>query len=189
MADHFLRNSTQTIAGIASAPLLGLCSAKTCFCLLTRSFELAHACRAGGPLSVGLGLVQVETLAGVLCLGSQIVQMLGGHGFESKTSAPTPRRLAAEAPSCHHRAVLENPASEPGLAFSIGVNNLKLTSSQQVIDVVMRAMLICGIAGYRNDSKLTLGRHLRDAIGAGVMVNNDRILGQNATMQIGLREG
>ena len=35
----------------------------------------------------------------------------------------------------------------------------------------------------------TLGRHLRDACGAGLMVNNDRILGQNATMQIGLREG
>ena len=50
-------------------------------------------------------------------------------------------------------------------------------------------MIVCGIQGFRNDSKLSLGRHLRDAIGAGVMVNNDRILGQNATMQIGLREG
>ncbi len=68
------------------------------------------------------------------------------------------------------------------------MNNLKLTSSQQVIDVVMRAMMICGIAGYRNDSKLTLGRHLRDATGAALMVNNDRILGQNATMHVGLRE-
>ena len=87
-----------------------------------------------------------------------------------------------------YRAVLANPAAEPGLAFSIGVNNLKLTSSQQVIDIVMRAMLICGINGYRNDSKLTLGRHLRDATGAALMVNNDRILGQNATMHVGLRE-
>ena len=87
-----------------------------------------------------------------------------------------------------YRAVLADPQSEPGLAFSIGVNNLKLTSSQQVIDVVMRAMLICGINGYRNDSKLTLGRHLRDATGAALMVNNDRILGQNATMHVGLRE-
>jgi acyl-CoA dehydrogenase len=87
-----------------------------------------------------------------------------------------------------YRQLLENPQQEPGLAFSIGVNNLKLTSSQQVIDVVMRAMMICGIAGYRNDSKLTLGRHLRDATGAALMVNNDRILGQNATMHVGLRE-
>ena len=87
-----------------------------------------------------------------------------------------------------YRALLDSPDAEPGLAFGIGVNNLKLTCSQQVIDVVMRAMLICGIAGYRNDSKLTLGRHLRDATGAALMVNNDRILGQNATMHVGLRE-
>ena len=57
-----------------------------------------------------------------------------------------------------------------------------------VLDIVTRAMVICGIQGYRNDSKLTLGRHLRDAMGASLMVNNDRILGQNATMHVGLRE-
>jgi acyl-CoA dehydrogenase len=74
-------------------------------------------------------------------------------------------------------------------SFAIRINNLKLTCSQQVLDVVARSMVICGIAGYRNDSKLSLGRHLRDATGAGLMVNNDRILGQNATMQVGLREG
>jgi acyl-CoA dehydrogenase len=73
--------------------------------------------------------------------------------------------------------------------FVVRMNNLKLTASQLVVDVVGRAMVICGIAGYRNDSKLSLGRHLRDATGAGLMVNNDRILGQNATMQVALREG
>jgi len=48
-------------------------------------------------------------------------------------------------------------------------------------------MLICGISGYRNDSKHSLGRQLRDAYGAALMVNNDRILGQSSTMQIVLR--
>jgi len=72
--------------------------------------------------------------------------------------------------------------------FVVRVNNLKLSASQMVLDVVTRAMVICGIQGYRNDSKLTLGRHLRDAMGASLMVNNDRILGQNATMHVGLRE-
>lgn len=74
-------------------------------------------------------------------------------------------------------------------AFVIRVNNLKLAASQMVVDLVGRAMVICGIAGYRNDSKLSLGRHLRDATGAELMVNNDRILAQNATMQVALREG
>jgi acyl-CoA dehydrogenase len=72
--------------------------------------------------------------------------------------------------------------------FVVRVNDLKLSASQMVIDIVQRAMLICGIQGYRNDSKLSLGRHLRDATGAAIMVNNDRILGQNATMHFGIRE-
>jgi len=82
-----------------------------------------------------------------------------------------------------------DPEAFASYGFVIRVNNLKLNASQLVLDVVSRAMVICGIAGYRNDSKLTLGRHLRDATGAGLMVNNDRILGQNATMQVALREG
>jgi acyl-CoA dehydrogenase len=81
-----------------------------------------------------------------------------------------------------------NPDALSNFAFVIRVNNLKLTASQLVLDVVMRAMLICGIQGYRNDSKLSLGRHLRDATGAGLMVNNDRILGQSAMMHVALRE-
>ncbi|HUP31192.1 MAG TPA: acyl-CoA dehydrogenase family protein [Usitatibacter sp.] len=85
-----------------------------------------------------------------------------------------------------HRA--GSPEAFSNYAFSIRVNNLKLTASHLVLDIVMRAMMICGIQGYRNDSKLSLGRHLRDATGAGLMVNNDRILGQNAMMQVALRE-
>ncbi len=81
-----------------------------------------------------------------------------------------------------------DPEAFSGFAFAIRVNNLKLTASEMVIEIVQRAMLICGIQGYRNDSKLSLGRHLRDATGAALMVNNDRILGQNATMHVGLRE-
>lgn len=72
--------------------------------------------------------------------------------------------------------------------FAIRVNNLKLTCSTLVVDVVLRSMIICGIQGYRNDSNFTLGRHLRDAVGAALMVNNDRILGQNATMHVALRD-
>ena len=69
-----------------------------------------------------------------------------------------------------------------GFGFAIRTNNLKLSSSQLIVDIVSRAMLICGIAGYRNDSKYSLTRQLRDAYGAALMVNNDRILKLNATM-------
>lgn len=73
--------------------------------------------------------------------------------------------------------------------FSGRINNLKLTASQLVVEVVGKAMLICGISGYRNDSVHSLGRQLRDAYGAALMVNNDRILGQSSTMQLLQREG
>ena len=72
--------------------------------------------------------------------------------------------------------------------FSIRTNNLKLSSSQLIIDIVSRAMLICGISGYRNDSKFSLARHLRDAYGAALMVNNDRIIKLNATMLLAHKE-
>ena len=90
----------------------------------------------------------------------------------------------------YQKLLLEDAAdSFSGFGFALKINNLKISASQQVVDIVSRAMLICGIAGYKNDSKLSLGRHLRDAIGAGLMVNNDRILNHNATMHIGQREG
>ena len=69
-----------------------------------------------------------------------------------------------------------------GFGFAIRINNLKVSSSNIAVDIVNRAMLICGIAGYRNDSKFSLGRHLRDAHGAAIMVNNDRIMNHNANM-------
>ncbi|HYC60990.1 MAG TPA: acyl-CoA dehydrogenase family protein [Thermoanaerobaculia bacterium] len=75
-----------------------------------------------------------------------------------------------------------------GFGFATRINNLKVSSSQLVVEIVSQAMLICGIAGYRNDSRFTLARHLRDAYGAALMVNNDRILGHNATMLLALKE-
>jgi hypothetical protein len=65
----------------ADASLLCLSGAKTRFCLLVGAFELAQARQAGGALPVDLGLVELIALAGVLSLGSQIVQMPGGLGF------------------------------------------------------------------------------------------------------------
>ena len=66
--------------------------------------------------------------------------------------------------------------------FAIRMNNLKLNCSTSVVDIVGQAMLICGMSGYRNDSKSSLGRLLRDAYGAALMINNDRIYGANAAM-------
>ena len=72
--------------------------------------------------------------------------------------------------------------------FSIRTNNLKINASQQIIDIIGKAMMICGISSYRNNSKNSLNRHLRDAYGASLMVNNDRIMLHNSTLSVMHRE-
>ena len=100
-------------------------------------------------------------------------------------------RNNVNAAAADYQRMLDNddPEAFRSFGFATRINNLKLSSSQLVVDIVGRAMLICGISGYRNDSKFALGRHLRDAYGAALMVNNDRILAHNATMLLALKEG
>jgi acyl-CoA dehydrogenase len=69
-----------------------------------------------------------------------------------------------------------------GMGFAITMNSLKVSTSTLVVEIINRAMAICGMAGYREDSPYSLGRTLRDAHGAAVMVNNDRINSNTAQM-------
>lgn len=63
------------------------------------------------------------------------------------------------------------------IGFVVAMNSIKISSSQAVGEIVTAAFLICGILGYRNDSPYGLGRAMRDALSAPIMINNDRILG------------
>jgi len=73
-------------------------------------------------------------------------------------------------------------------SYAIRVNNVKLRCSEMLVDIVSKSLFIVGISGYQNNSKNSLSRHIRDAYGAAIMVNNDRIRGHNATMHIALRD-
>jgi acyl-CoA dehydrogenase len=73
------------------------------------------------------------------------------------------------------------------IAFGVGMNALKVSASTLVVDIVRECMLICGLASYRLDTPYALGRHLRDSMGAALMVNNDRIMANNAQMLLVLR--
>ncbi len=83
---------------------------------------------------------------------------------------------------------LTDPTRLTSMGFAIQMNNLKLSSSTLVVDIVGRAMQICGISGYREDSPYSLSRSLRDAHGAALMVNNDRIYGTTAQMLLIAKE-
>jgi acyl-CoA dehydrogenase len=74
------------------------------------------------------------------------------------------------------------------MPFAVAMNNLKVGSSQMAVQVINQALLVCGLSGYKNDSPYSLGRHLRDAHSAALMVNNDRILANTGTLLMALRE-
>jgi acyl-CoA dehydrogenase len=82
----------------------------------------------------------------------------------------------------HYDEICDNPGALSSVTYAITMNGLKVSASTMVVDIVSRAILICGMAGYREDSPFTMGRLLRDAYGAALMVNNDRILGNNAQL-------
>ncbi len=75
-----------------------------------------------------------------------------------------------------------DPAQLEGIGFAIAMNSLKVTASTLLVDIIRQCMLICGLASYRLDSPYSMGRQLRDSMGASLMVNNDRIMGNNAQM-------
>jgi acyl-CoA dehydrogenase len=69
-----------------------------------------------------------------------------------------------------------------GFRFAIRMNNLKVAASRMAPEIVARALDVCGVSGYRCDSPYSVGRHLRDAHSAALMISNDRVLAANASM-------
>ena len=63
-----------------------------------------------------------------------------------------PGRGAAYEEACHEADDLDS------IGFAIAMNSLKVSSSTLVVDIVNRALTICGMAGYREDSPYSLGR-------------------------------
>ena len=75
-----------------------------------------------------------------------------------------------------------------GMGFALKMNNLKVISSRLAAEIVQQALLICGVMGYRNDTKYSLGRHLRDSLSAALMIGNDRILSKSASLLLVYKE-
>jgi acyl-CoA dehydrogenase len=74
------------------------------------------------------------------------------------------------------------------VGFAISANNLKLAASELVVEIVMKALSTCGIAGYKIDSPYSVERHLRDALSAGLMIGNDRLRSANAALLLVQKE-
>jgi acyl-CoA dehydrogenase len=90
--------------------------------------------------------------------------------------------------TARYLAIADDEEQTGGLEFTVSINVLKISASTTLSDVATKALLICGIAGYQNGSKFSITRAIRDALGASVMISNDRILHNNAQLALGMRE-
>jgi len=62
----------------------------------------------------------------------------------------------------------------------IRLNELKVTASETAVDSALAALAMTGFAGYSEVGPYSVGRQLRDALSAPLMVSNDRLLATNA---------
>jgi acyl-CoA dehydrogenase len=85
-------------------------------------------------------------------------------------------------------AASDDPTLLANMRFAIAMNNLKTTASTLLIQIVSRALAICGMDGYRLDTTHSMSRLLRDACGATLMVNNDGITARSAEMLMVAKE-
>lgn len=159
--DDYADLSARTMLPVAhslwSSCWLGLAEGATA---VARSSVRAAARRSGGLAPVtGLRLAELEVVL---------------EAFRARVRAAT----------VAYRDVDPTTQAATMMGRAISFNTLKVYSAQTVVDVVARALMIVGIAGYRRTGASSLDRQLRDAYGAQLMVNNDRILGNTAQLEL-----
>jgi acyl-CoA dehydrogenase len=123
-----------------------------------RAFLRAEACRSVGSVPSG-ALRLAETVAD---LESMRATVHGGRADFQRN--------------------LNDPETLAGIGFTIRMNNLKTVAARMAPEIVSRALGVCGVSGYRCDSPYSVGRHLRDAHSAALMISNDCFLAANAAM-------
>jgi acyl-CoA dehydrogenase len=74
------------------------------------------------------------------------------------------------------------------MASVLRFNNLKLAASEQSPHVCGGALEVVGIVGYKNDTPYSVGRHLRDALSARLMVANERLHTTDAALLLIAKE-
>ncbi len=68
------------------------------------------------------------------------------------------------------------------VGWALKLNALKVAASEAAPRIVHGALQVVGIAGYKNDGPFSLGRAYRDALSASLMISNDRIAAQSASL-------
>jgi acyl-CoA dehydrogenase len=93
-------------------------------------------------------------------------------------------RAAQHAP--RHGGQADQPLAAQ-LGFASDMNTLKTSISTTALQVVQEVLMICGMAGYKNGTAYSVGRHLRDLYSAPLMISNDRIAQNTASLLLAQR--
>jgi acyl-CoA dehydrogenase len=117
--------------------------------------------------------------------------------FAGGGTPPTARRLSTLAAelqamrseiglaTSEYESLLESGDPEGTLdsvGYAIRINTLKINASEAAPRICTGALSVCGMAGYRNGTPFSVGRHVRDALSASLMIANDRIHATNASL-------
>jgi acyl-CoA dehydrogenase len=79
-----------------------------------------------------------------------------------------------------YEQIKDDPEALMAMDFQSEIALLKVDASELAVSAVMSALRCGGLSSYRNDSDVSIGRHLRDVLSSPIMINNDRILGNVA---------
>lgn len=64
----------------------------------------------------------------------------------------------------------------PSAAEMVRYGMLKVSSSELAVSICIQCLLASGMAAYSNGSPYSIGRHLRDALSAPIMIANERLV-------------
>jgi acyl-CoA dehydrogenase len=97
------------------------------------------------------------------------------HLTKAMSSLTTLREMIAGVAK-RFEANADDPDALGALDFQNAIVMLKIDASELALAIVMSAMRVAGLSGYRQDGEFSIGRHLRDILSAPFMIHNDRIL-------------
>jgi acyl-CoA dehydrogenase len=76
---------------------------------------------------------------------------------------------------------MNDPAALATLDFQSMITLTKVEASEMAVAIVLAAMRVCGLSGYRRDGDFSIERSLRDVLSSPIMINNERILANLAS--------
>jgi acyl-CoA dehydrogenase len=139
--------------------------------------------------SVWAGIAAAATAKAQLFVRHAVRQSNGqmppgaAHFTQAVSSLRTLRGVLASTLRSYESAMTDEKAVT-SLEFQSMITLTKVHASELAVATVLSALRACGLSGYRNDSEFSIGRHLRDALSAPLMINNDRILANLAASSL-----